>query len=460
LELINSFFVLNKAGKEVNASKQTAFAVAKTLGKGILHKKSDWAFQFDNGEAFRGIGENICWESRADDDSKFFKNLHEKEKYNYEYMLPALAKHGGNYFRTWICSWNLPLDWKSGINNNRYQNSSAYFNPSAIKKMDRLVNLSDSLGLYIMLTLGPGSYDARNGRYVVSTADFFTDSKAKAQYRNRLRFIVARWGYSSAIGAWEFFNEIDNVQFRDKNNPIPAENIVEWHQEMASYLKKIDPYEHLVTTSISHRDLKGLNSIDDIDFNQKHIYKNNRALPTTIISYANNFKKPYVIGEYGYEYDWSKDFNLFADEMDSDFKRGLWYGLFSPTPVLPMSWWWEFFDNRGTDAYISRVRFIQDAMMKAGRGNFEKIDAKVSEEGVEVFSVKCGDQIYIYVYNPQNKVAKTTITLPSNGAKTLTKYSCETGKTETVKNLKISENMAAIQDVELTAQTDFVFILK
>jgi hypothetical protein len=451
---------LNKAGKEVNASKQTAFAVAKTLGKGILHKKSDWAFQFDNGEAFRGIGENICWESRADDDSKFFKNLHEKEKYNYEYMLPALAKHGGNYFRTWICSWNLPLDWKSGINNNRYQNSSAYFNPSAIKKMDRLVNLSDSLGLYIMLTLGPGSYDARNGRYVVSTADFFTDSKAKAQYRNRLRFIVARWGYSSAIGAWEFFNEIDNVQFRDKNNPIPAENIVEWHQEMASYLKKIDPYEHLVTTSISHRDLKGLNSIDDIDFNQKHIYKNNRALPTTIISYANNFKKPYVIGEYGYEYDWSKDFNLFADEMDSDFKRGLWYGLFSPTPVLPMSWWWEFFDNRGTDAYISRVRFIQDAMMKAGRGNFEKIDAKVSEEGVEVFSVKCGDQIYIYVYNPQNKVAKTTITLPSNGAKTLTKYSCETGKTETVKNLKISENMAAIQDVELTAQTDFVFILK
>lgn len=453
---------LNKEGKEVNVSKPANFTVSKSQGKGILHKKSDWAFEFDNGEAFRGIGENICWESRADDDSKFFKNLHEKEKYNYEYMLPALAKHGGNYFRTWICSWNLPLDWKSGINNKRYENSSAYFNPSAIKKMDRLVNLSDSLGLYIMLTLGPGSYDSKNGRYAVSTADFFTDSKAKAQYRNRLRFIVARWGYSSAIGAWEFFNEIDNIQFRDKNNPIPAENIVEWHREMANYLKKIDPYEHLVTTSISHRDLKGLNSIDDIDFNQKHIYKNNRALPTTIISYANNFKKPYVIGEYGYEYDWSKDFNLFADEMDSDFKRGLWYGLFSPTPILPMSWWWEFFDNRGTDAYISRVRFIQDQMMKAGRGNFEKNEAKVSEEGVEVFSVKCGDEIYIYVYNPQNKAVKTTITLPSTGAKEqlkATRYICEAGKTQ-AQSLKISEDTIAIQDVELSAQTDFVFILK
>ena len=77
---------------------------------------------------------------------------------------------------------------------------------------------------------------------------------------NRLRYIVARWGYSPAIGMWEFFNEIDNIQFRDAKNPIPAEEIVAWHARMARYLKSIDPYGHPVTTSISHRDLEGLNS--------------------------------------------------------------------------------------------------------------------------------------------------------------------------------------------------------
>ena len=213
--------------------------------------------------------------------------------------------------------------------------------------MDRLADLCDSLELHMMLTLGPGSYDEKNGRYQVSTADFFVNTKAKNQYKDRLRFIVARWGYSPSIGAWEFFNEIDNMQFSDKDHPINAASIVNWHDEMSAYLKQIDPYQHLVTTSISHRDLKGLNDIANIDFNQKHIYKNNRALPTTIVKYAANFKKPYVIGEYGYEYDWSKNFNLFGNEMDSDFKRGLWYGLFSPTPSLAPHAWRAIWRRRG-----------------------------------------------------------------------------------------------------------------
>ncbi|RZM23951.1 MAG: glycoside hydrolase, partial [Pedobacter sp.] len=450
-------FRLAKDGKVTYSTQPAAFNTTTSKSKGVLHTKDDWSFQFDNGEAFRGIGENICWESRDNDDSKYFKALHENPKYNYEYMLPALANHGGNYFRTWICSWNLPLDWKSGFNNRRYENSSAYFNPSAISKMDRMVNLSDSLGLYIMLTMGPGSYDTRNGRYQTSTADFFTDAKAKAQYKNRLRFIVARWGYSPAIGAWEFFNEIDNVQFRDKNNPIPAENIVQWHQEMADYLKALDPFHHLITTSISHRDLKGLNSIGAIDFNQKHIYKDNRALPTTILSYASQFKKPYVIGEYGYEYDWSKNFDEFAPEMDSDFKRGLWYGLFSPTPILPLSWWWEYFDNRGTDKYIAKVRTIQDLMMKAGKGSFEKMEMKSANPDVETFSVKCGNDIFVYLYNPKKEAATTEILLPAQQNYALTKYTCETGTFDKEVSVKNSSKIAA---VALNPNADVVYILK
>lgn len=457
----NYRFALRKNGKEVSLSKPSSFKVSASKLKGILHKGNDWTFRFDNGDAFRGIGENICWESRDDDDSKYFKALHENPKYNYEYMLPSLAKHGGNYFRTWICSWNLPLDWKSGINNRRYSNSTAYFNPSAIKKMERMVNLSDSLGLYIMLTLGPGSHDAKNGRYGVSSANFFIDAKAKEEYRNRLRFIIARWGYSSAIGAWEFFNEIDNVQFRDKNNPIPAEHIVQWHQEMADYVKKTDPYKHLVTTSISHRDLKGLNSIDAIDFNQKHIYKNNRALPTTIVSYTKTYGKPYVIGEYGYEYDWSKNFDDFADGMDSDFKRGLWYGLFSPTPILPLSWWWEYFDNRGTDKYIANVRRIQDEMMQSGKGSFDSLRVKRTNTAIEVFSVKCGADIFIYLYNPKAEIQKTDISLPVTLSNyKLTKYNCETQRFDADLKISAKGDNLDINNLELAPNTDFVYILK
>lgn len=452
-------FRLRKAGQLVHTTKTASFRAKATGDKGILHKKNDWTFQFDNGTLFRGIGENICWESRANDDSKFFKELHEKPKYNYEYMLRALAAHGGNYYRTWICSWNLPLDWKTGINNHRYSNSTSYYHPEAIQKMDRLVFLSDSLGLYMMLTLGPGTHDERNGRYATSTREFFTDPKAKAQYRNRLRYIVARWGYSPAIGAWEFFNEIDNVQFRDAKNPISAASIVQWHDEMSKYLKELDPYGHLVTTSISHRDLEGLNALPAIDFNQKHIYKNNRALPATIVKYAADFKKPYVIGEYGYEYDWSKNFNLFGSEMDSDFKRGLWYGLFSPTPILPLSWWWEFFDDRGTDAYISRVSTIQDDMMRAGKGAFVKVAATASSPEIEVYAVKCGKSTYVYVYNPTAAGSSTNISFPTSSvATTLRKYDCESGKYNSMP-ASISGGVLQAQNIPLGANSDIVLIL-
>ncbi|WP_285058638.1 DUF5060 domain-containing protein [Pedobacter ginsengisoli] len=453
----NYYFQLRKDGKEIE-SRQATFVALKSNGKGILHLRDNWTFKFDNGAPFRGIGENICWESRAEDDSKFFKELHEKEKYNYEYLLPRLVKNGGNYFRTWICSWNLPLDWKNGINNHRYQNSEEYFNPSAVRKMDRLVNLSDSLGLFMMLTLGQGTHDAKHGRYAVSTPEFFVNEQAKAQYKNRLRFIVARWGYSPAIGAWEFFNEIDNVQFRNAGNPIPAQHIVQWHDEMSTYLKQIDPYQHLVTTSISHRDLEGLNSLKNIDFNQKHIYKNNRALPTTIVKYSEEFKKPYVIGEYGYEYDWSKNFNLFGDEMDSDFKRGLWYGLFSPTPILPLSWWWEFFEDRRTDTYIKRVRAIQDQMLAAGNGSFKTLSASSETPRVEVYAVKCGAKTFVYVYNPANTAVNPVINVDgTNTVKAIKVYDCESGKYTDVK-LTSSSNGLQIKNMELSPNSDKVFI--
>lgn len=450
-------FQLKKDGKIVHFSDPSDFKASASKRKGILHKNDNWTFRYDNGTLFRGLGENLAWESRDNDDSKFFKALHEDKKYNYNYMLPSLAKHGGDYFRTWICSWNLPLDWKSDFNNSRYQISDEYFNPSAIERMEDMIHLSDSLGLHMMLTLGQGTHTAKHGRYEVSTADFFVDPKAKAQYKDRLRFIVARWGYSPSIGAWEFFNEIDNVQFRNKDNPIPASHIVDWHKEMSAYLADLDPFDHLITTSISHRDLVGLNSIQDIDFNQKHIYRDNRALPTTIVKYVQDFQKPYVIGEYGYEYDWQKNFDLFADEMDSDFKRGLWYGLFSPTPILPLSWWWEYFDDRGTDAYLSRVRTILDEMMLSGKGSFEYVQVEVDDKDIEIYAVKCGQKTFVYLYNStsSNKTANlymAGLSFPKNGRL----YDCENGRWY-IQKLDFSGNHQ-IKGLTIKSNSDLVLV--
>ncbi|MBO7138473.1 MAG: DUF5060 domain-containing protein, partial [Bacteroidaceae bacterium] len=248
-----------------SVSQSYKLNVEEGNGHGFLHTADDWTLRYDDGTPFRGIGENICWESRESDDSKYFKTLHEQhDRFNYPAMLPKFAENGGNFTRIWMCGWNFPIDKKDHFNNTRYEACDGPVNPSAVKRLDETVELCEKLGIKIMLCIGAG--EAR------TNGEFFVSENAMAAHRNRLRYIVARWGYSEAIAMWEFFNEIDNIQYRDRNNPIPAKDIVNWHAHMARYIKSIDAYGHIVTTSISHRDLEGLNSIADMDINQKHIY--------------------------------------------------------------------------------------------------------------------------------------------------------------------------------------------
>ncbi len=90
-------------------------------------------------------------------------------------------------------------------------------------------------------------------------------------------------------------------------------------------------------------------------------------------------------------------------------KRGLWYGLFSSTPILPMSWWWEYFEDRGMNPYFKGVREISDQMLTAGNGSFEKISVKA--DSLEAFSIKCGDKLFVYLYNKTKSDIKSDISI-------------------------------------------------
>lgn len=411
-------FLYTQPGLE-SVSETGVLAVSGSDGHGLLHTNDNWTLRYDDGTPFRGIGENICWESRANDDSKFFKGLHEQhDRFNYPVMLPKFAENGGNFIRVWMCGWNFPIDKKKHFNNIRYSDSEGPINESAVKRLDETVEMCERLGIGIMLCMGPGE--------VRTDENFFVSDDARAAHRNRLRYIVARWGYSPAIAMWEFFNEVDNIQFRNRNHPIPHEAITSWHAHMAKYLKAIDPYRHIVTTSISHRDVEGMNDVPDLDINQKHIYNNTIVIPETITRYEAEHGKPYIIGEFGYEWDWSKNFDDFADGMDMDFRRGLWYGLFSPTPVTPMSWWWEYFDNRDMVKYFNAPAMVNREMLEAGNGTFETVEASAGK--VKAFAVKCGAKTYVYVFNSGKSAVRTINVAAKGNVKELDAVNLQWGK--------------------------------
>jgi hypothetical protein len=418
-----------------------AFAVAASGARGFLHAAGPWMFRFDNGEPFRGIGENLCWEARSSDDSKFFKALNEDPRFNYEYLLGRLSASGGTFFRTWMCPWNLPLEWHHVVDTNRYTDDPARFNASAIRRMDELVDLAGSTDTYFMLTIDPhgaflgrgwdlNSYNRANGGPVATPTEFFTDPVAKARYRDKLRYLVARWGWSPHLAVWVFFNEIDNAMYGQQPARIPDDVIARWHAEMSAYLKAVDPYGRLVTTSVSHRDVAGMNQIPTMDFNQKHIYRNTASIPAAIRQHVLAEGKPYVIGEFAREWDWSQDFNAIAADMDHDYRLGPWLGLFSPTPILPMSWWWEFFDERHLTASLARVRAVSDRMIAAGHGEFQGISCAWSGPAVPLYGVQCGKTLFVLLVNEGAVPAAGELALPPGltGPYASQEFDTETGQ--------------------------------
>lgn len=451
-----SYYLQLMVNKTVSSSAKAVFIALAGKKPGFLHKNGLYTFRFDDGELFRGIGENVAWESRSFEDPKW----------TYDYLLPTLSKNGANFFRTWMCPWNLPLEWRVTTNPKRYSNTTEYFNPGGIKRMEELLKLTDSLHLYFMLTLDMNSgfwrnnpYNAANGGPVKTWPEFFTSAAAMDKYKNKLRYIIARWGYSTNIAAFEFFNEIDNGVFTKNDSiVIPHSSITNWHEEMSRYLKDIDPYRHLVTTSISHRDITGLNSIPYIDFNQKHIYKHTEKIPAIYPDYIQTYNKPYVVGEFGYR--WEDADPKYAVDADYDYKRGLWFGLFSPTPILPMSWWWEFFDEQHMTPYLNTVRRISDVMLKEGNGSFEQVT--VSAGLLHAQAVKCGSTYFVYLLNESDGDVVTPVSIPVAGNSNYVVRSFDPAdeKYRDVHQFIISNCTLNIPKISLSSRKELVLIIR
>ncbi len=312
-------------------------APSNPKNKGFVRANLTNYLHFDNAEQYIPVGENIAWQN-----SNAFLNYHD--------WLTALSENGGNFFRLWHAAWGLGIEWKSGSNGfeglRRYKETNARY-------QDWMYDFCAENGLYVMLCLqyhgqvstqvnpnwSDSPYNVANGGPCENTWDFFTNETAKAHTKNRLRYIVARWGYSRNIMSWELFNEVGWTD----DFLIHQAEIADWHAEMAIYLKEIDPYRHLVTTSYAGEDQgHDVWANPDFDFTQTHYYINTsnleRALVGGVRTYLEDFGKPTLTGEFGLGGSAS------LANMDPDgihIHNSLWATLFGGGMGSAMSWWWD-----------------------------------------------------------------------------------------------------------------------
>lgn len=306
--------------------------------KGFVRSNQTNFLNFDNGEQYIAIGENICWQSN-------------NPYFDYRNWLGKLKEQGGNFFRLWHAHWGLGLEWRSG--QNQYQGLRRY-KESNCAYQDWLFDYCSENGIYVMVALQhhgqvstevnpnwqESPYNAVNGGPCQNTWDFFKNEEAIAHTKNRIRYIVARWGYARSIMAWELFNE---VEWTDEFNQY-KQKVVDWHSEIAEYIKGIDSYHHLITTSFAHDYNDPMMwALPDMDITQTHFYFNaanlERVLSQGVKKYIDAYAKPTLTGEFGLGNHGAELRNMDPDGIH--FHNGLWSPLFSGGLGTGMSWWWD-----------------------------------------------------------------------------------------------------------------------
>jgi hypothetical protein len=309
-------------------------------------------FQTGDGQPFRLIGENVCWPDSPG-------------TYNYDTWFSAMQTNGENYARIWMCPWAFGIeDTATSLNN--YSQQPAW-------QLDYVLQLAEQRGIYLLLCLDyhgmfatqPDSfggnnywpqnpYNITNGGPCAVANNFFTNSTAKIIYQKRLRYLIARYGYSQNLLAWEFFNEIDNdYSFLNSND------VANWHGVMGGWLHTNDVFGHLVTTSLTGgSDRPEIWSLPQLDFAAYHSYGEPgpaARLDVVAQSFLQRYGKPMMVGEFGTSAaGWNRTNDLYL----RGFRQGVWGGALSGSVGTAMSWWWQNIDSENDYSVYSALGTI------------------------------------------------------------------------------------------------------
>ena len=330
-------------------------------------------------------------------------------------MMDTLAMNGVNYFRMIMNPWSLDIE---------YEKLGDYTDRMHIaKEMDLILERAEHNDMLIhwnfMLhnTLQVNGFNIRNWDWsdeaypldtsststpgycyktqlddVETLLDFLTSENAKKYYKERLRYIVARWGYSPDIAMFEHFSEINQIgtryEYTDDAPAIQGTNqyagneqiFSDWHGEMSYYLKEELNIPQLLTLSytvdhnpeLDHSFWHG--NIDVINVNQYNTYISDvhgfhqDIIPKRIANGGfnsgthlwGNYDKPLFFSETG-------AINLWNCDNFIETRRNIWQNMFWGVAGT-LDWQHEILkrENRNLDIYKRVNEFTQDVDLEGG----------------------------------------------------------------------------------------------
>jgi len=296
-------------------------------------------------------------------------------------LFDRMAEHGENMLVYW------PI-YSNPFFVTRYDRYSV----PDLKVIDWIVEDAARKSIYLVFTIwdhdllrddthewSNGLWETHNGfRELGSLNSFFTDAEAWAWQENLYRYVIARWGYSSAIGLWQTVSEIEGTN--------AGRHADRWHERVNRYFVEHDAYRH-PTTASKAGDAWWPAGYAVMDVAQMHSYNSQYDPVGTgpiIAGWTQRLwqaeAKPNFIGEFG-----TNDERLHPELLHN----GLWAGLAGGGAITPMEWndssAWGRMDDEMIEQMAHLATFVAD--LPLAHLDPVPLDVATGDEGLRVWGL-------------------------------------------------------------------------
>lgn len=282
------------------------------------------------------------------------------------------------------------LLWEAEVN----RPALGFYNPVDCFMLDQVVSAAERHGIYLQLCL--------------LTRDLYMDrlkdtnsaayGQAIADARKTLRYAIARWGYSTSVATWEYWNEM--------NPGLPTDR---FYAELGDYLEQTDIYRHLRTTSTwgpSPKDCRH----PQLDLADTHFYLRptdaarlddevHAVLDRTRWLREHAPARPAHLGEFGLADDkWGLLPRMRQSSETSDIHNATWASALSGGSGTAMFWWWERLDERNVyPVYRAVSRFIEGIPWTSGE--VTNVFSTSSDQRVRAIGLRAQNRAWVWFHN-------------------------------------------------------------
>ncbi len=306
-----------------------------------VSKRDPHYFEFDNGRPFFTIGHDVPAE--VQDALEFFPKMQAAgENCTYVIMYPD----------------RLAIEWKK----------LGRYDQRAAAALDWYLTWAEQHGIYLKLSFdehcvnrpsamwNANPYNAANGGPCPGVNDFYTSAEARKLYRQRLRYVVARWGYSPHVMAWEYFAENDGATAlgdregwgypTQQGGEAVSAMLVQWLREMSACVRGQDPYAHLITESfgsgVSDPNVWAMPEIEYTQIHQYSVPDVAGALSEWCLRLTREYAKPMQVTEFGWMVE---NTGPSVDPDGACLHHGIWATMASGSAGTAMTWWCQRVDD-------------------------------------------------------------------------------------------------------------------